>query len=265
MKKAFPFDFFYVFITLLLSFVIVHTTYTIVVRPSAEAVLSHQREVWATDPLARMPRSMMVILHDFEPEGCFVLAVWAGFILSWRQWLVWREQRTLEHDFVALKEGEVVFPDDVREFSRQIEKLPEAEQQRFLPRAITVALNRFGATRSVQHAADAAREECEFQASRLDAELSMIRFTVWAIPAVGFVGTVRGIGAALQEAQRAAAGDVTGVTQGLGITFNSTLVALSLTIVVMFFLHQIQLSQDRLVLDTKRKVDNTLIRHLRER
>jgi len=32
------------------------------------------------------------------------------------------------------------------------------------------------------------------------------------------IGTVRGIGAALQEAQRAAAGDVTGVTQGLGIT-----------------------------------------------
>jgi biopolymer transport protein ExbB/TolQ len=76
---------------------------------------------------------------------------------------------------------------------------------------------------------------------------------------------VRGIGAALQEAQRAAAGDVTGVTQGLGITFNATLVALTLTIIVMFFLHQIQLSQDRLVLDTKTKVDNTLITHLRER
>ena len=93
----------------------------------------------------------------------------------------------------------------------------------------------------------------------------MIRFTVWAIPAVGFVGTVRGIGAALQEAQRAAAGDVTGVTQGLGITFNATLVALTLTIIVMFFLHQLQLSQDRLVLETKHRVDNALIRHLRER
>jgi len=33
----------------------------------------------------------------------------------------------------------------------------------------------------------------------------------------------------------------------------------------MFFLHQIQLSQDRLVLETKRKVDEALIRHLRER
>jgi biopolymer transport protein ExbB/TolQ len=265
MKKTFPFGFFYALITLLLSFTIVHGVYTIVVRPSAEATLQHQQEVWAKDPLARMPRSVMVILHEYEPEGCFVLAVWAGFILGWRQWLVSREHRALGSSFISLKEGEVVFPDDVREFTRQLERLPDTTQRRFLPRALRVALDRFAATRSVQHAADAAREECEFEAAHLDAELSMIRFTVWAIPAVGFVGTVRGIGNALQEAQRAAAGDVTGVTQGLGITFNATLVALTLTILVMYFLHQIQLSQDRLVLDTKRTVDESLIRHLRER
>jgi biopolymer transport protein ExbB/TolQ len=265
MKKAFPFDFFYALITLLLSFTMVHAVYTIAVRPQAEAVLAHQREVWAEDPLASMPRSMWVIVKDHEPEACFVLAIWAGFILGYRQFLVMRERKLLELDFVGMKEGEVVFADDVREFTRQIDKLPPVEQQRFLPRALKIAMERFAATRSVQHAASAAREECEFEASKLDAELSMIRFSVWAIPAVGFVGTVRGIGAALQEAQRAAAGDVTGVTQGLGITFNATLVALTLTIIVMFFLHQIQLSQDRLVLDAKAKIDTTLIRHMRER
>jgi len=42
-------------------------------------------------------------------------------------------------------------------------------------------------------------------------------------------------------------------------------VALTLCIVVMFFLHQLQLLQDRLVLDTKTYVDDQLIRHLRER
>lgn len=265
MKKAFPFDFFYALITLLLSFTMVHAVYTIAVRPQAEAVLAHQRDVWAEDPLASMPRSMWVIVKDHEPEACFVLSIWAGFILGYRQFLVMRERKLLELDFVGMKEGEVVFADDVREFTRQIDQLPPVEQQRFLPRALKIAMERFAATRSVQHAASAAREECEFEASKLDAELSMIRFSVWAIPAVGFVGTVRGIGAALQEAQRAAAGDVTGVTQGLGITFNATLVALTLTIIVMFFLHQIQLSQDRLVLDAKAKIDTTLIRHMRER
>ena len=265
MKKAFPFDFFYALTTLLLSFTMVHLAYTLVIRPNAEVALTHQREVWAQNPMTHVPRSMWVIMHDPEPETCWVLAVWAGFILSYREYLVVRERKLLHQDLMGIKEGEIIFPDCVREFSRQIETLPAAVQTRLLPRTLRMSMTRFGATGSVQHAADAARDECELAASRLDAELSMIRFSVWAIPAVGFVGTVRGIGAALQEAQRAAAGDVTGVTQGLGITFNATLVALTLAITIMFFLHQLQLSQDRLVLDAKAYVDHHLIRHLRER
>ncbi len=265
MKKPFPFDFFYALTTLLLSFTMVHIAYTLVIRPNADAVLAYQREVWAKDPMVHIPRSIWVIMHDPEPETCWVLAVWAGFILGYREFLVVRERRLLQQDLMGIQQGEVIFPDSVREYSRHIESLPAPVQTRLLPRTLRSCMTRFGATGSVQHAADAARDECELTASRLDAELSMIRFAVWAIPAVGFVGTVRGIGAALQEAQRAAAGDVTGVTQGLGITFNATLVALTLAITIMFFLHQIQLSQDRLVLDAKAYVDQHLIRHLRER
>jgi biopolymer transport protein ExbB/TolQ len=92
----------------------------------------------------------------------------------------------------------------------------------------------------------------------------MVRFTAWAIPAVGFVGTVRGIGAALQEAQGAMGGDISGVTLGLGVTFNSTLTALIMTIVVMFWLHQLQQAQDRLVLDSRTYVDRRLLRQMRE-
>ncbi|MGD9604398.1 MAG: MotA/TolQ/ExbB proton channel family protein, partial [Gammaproteobacteria bacterium] len=237
MKKRFPFDFFYTVFTMLLSVIIVHAVYIAAIRPAAEEIKRGWAERWEAEPTFAPKPSLMVILHDQEPEACFVLAVWAGFILAYRWTLLHRERAMLEQEFIGLKGGQVIFPEDVREYARRVEQLPDEQQRRFLPRALKVVMNRFGATRSVQHAADAGRDECEFEASRLDSELSLIRFSVWAIPAVGFVGTVRGIGAALQQAQRAAAGDVTGVTQGLGITFNATLVALSLCIVVMFFLH----------------------------
>ena len=45
MKTTFPFAFFYTLISLLLSFMIVHGAYTIVVRPSAEAVLQHHERL----------------------------------------------------------------------------------------------------------------------------------------------------------------------------------------------------------------------------
>jgi biopolymer transport protein ExbB/TolQ len=88
---------------------------------------------------------------------------------------------------------------------------------------------------------------------------------VWAIPAVGFVGTVRGIGNALAGAQIALRGDTSAVTTGLGIAFNSTFVALIASIVLMFVIHELQLRQERLVLDTEAYVDDSVISNLQSR
>jgi len=74
---------------------------------------------------------------------------------------------------------------------------------------------------------------------------------------------VRGIGDALAQAHRAVAGDITGVTQSLGVAFNSTFIALVISIILMFFIHQIQLMQERLVLDSERYCDNWLVRRLK--
>jgi biopolymer transport protein ExbB/TolQ len=90
----------------------------------------------------------------------------------------------------------------------------------------------------------------------------MIRYITWAIPSIGFLGTVRGIGQALGQAHKAVEGDITGVTQSLGIAFNSTFVALLISILIMFLLHQLQLAQERLALDAEEYCDVRLVRHL---
>ena len=58
---------------------------------------------------------------------------------------------------------------------------------------------------------------------------------------------------------------MSGVTQGLCIAFNATFIALSTSILLMFFLHQLQLLQERYVLDTRSYIDQKLIRHLQVR
>jgi hypothetical protein len=57
-------------------------------------------------------------------------------------------------------------------------------------------------------------------------------------------------------------GDTSAVTNGLGISFNSTLVALTLSIVLMFVLYEIQLAQERLVLDVENYAEEELISRL---
>lgn len=252
---------------LALAAVLVQAVYALVIRPRAEAILSdstHALVEGAKRPTLQL-RSIYVILKDYEQETAIILAIWSLSMLAIQGKHVARNRKLLEKQYVEVGENKVVLPEDARAYGRPIEQLEREEQQSLLPRTLMMALNRFSATRSVQDTAEAVRDECELELSRLDAQLSMVRFTAWAIPAIGFVGTVRGIGVALQESQRAIQGDITGVTLGLGVTFNATLVALVLCIIVMFCLHQLQQAQDRLVLDTRTTVDRNLIRHMRVR
>jgi biopolymer transport protein ExbB/TolQ len=252
---------------LLLSVIIVHSIWTLIIRPRAEAVLSQRVEVTQAGSNVKTQvlqlRSVYVILKDHEQELCVILMLWSLFLIGRQAYDSRKSRRLLERDYVKIGEGQVVLPEDARVYSRPLEALPREEQDGFLPRLLMVAYNRFGATRSVQDAAEAVRTECEFETASMDTKLSMVRFTAWAIPAVGFVGTVRGIGAALQEAQGAMGGDISGVTMGLGITFNATLTALVCCIVVMFWMHQLQQYQDRLVLDSRTYVDRQLLRKMR--
>ena len=251
---------------LLLSVIIIHSIWTLVIRPRAEAVLSQRTTVTNANNVKAQViqlRSVYVILKDHEQELCVTLCMWALVLIGRQAWMTNKDRKLLDKDYVKLGEAQVVLPEDARVYSRPLENLPREEQDGFVPRLLMVAYNRFGATRSVQDAAEAVRDECEFEAASMDTKLSMVRFTAWAIPAVGFVGTVRGIGAALQEAQGARGGDISGVTMGLGITFNATLTALVSCIIVMFWMHQLQQYQDRLVLDGRTYVDRQLLRKLR--
>jgi len=251
---------------LLLSVIVIHSIWTLIIRPRAEAVLSQRVVVTNSSNVKAQVlqlRSVYVILKDHEQEICVILAMWSLLLLGRQAQQTQKGRKLLDREYVKIADSQVVLPEDARVYSRPLEALPKEEQDGFLPRLLMVAYNRFGATRSVQDAAEAVRDECEFETASMDTKLSMVRFTAWAIPAVGFVGTVRGIGAALQEAQGAMGGDISGVTMGLGVTFNATLTALCSCIVVMFWMHQLQQYQDRLVLDARTYVDRQLLRKLR--
>jgi len=262
MTRPQPGDFVYQVASLVLSFILIHGAYVTVVRPNAEAVLAEQARRMREDPEYVQERSVWVVLKDYEQEAVFVLCLWALAIMA-SKWLASaRERRLLEEELVPVAPGSRILPEDAREYARQIQALPETEKRRLLPRALLAAMQRFRATRSIQDASAIAREVCDAESDRLDSELAMIRYIAWAIPSIGFIGTVRGIGDALGQAHRAVQGDISGVTESLGTAFNSTFIALLLSLALMFVLHQLQLRQERLVLDTGGYVDEHLLQHL---
>ena len=265
MKKNFPVEFVYQLFALIVAVIIVHAFYVSTVRPRAEAILDRQAAAAAVEEHYVPERSIWVIIRDYEQESCFILMFWALAIMGYKAVQIGRERKLLQQELITISEGESILPEDTREHARPLQAMPDGMRGYLLPRALLAALHRFRSTRNVQDVSTAVRSVVEAESDRLDSELSMVRYIAWAIPSIGFIGTVRGIGDALGQAYRAVEGDITGVTESLGVAFNSTFVALVLSIVLMFLLHQLQLLQERLVLETQTYADEHLIRHLQSR
>ena len=256
-------ELFFQLVALMLAIILVHAAYVTVVRPNADSIINRAAEVASAGGDYVVPRSFWVVIKDFEQEACFVLMIWALAIMGFKTRTAMRESRMLEMPLVSVSEGTRILPGDAGQLLRPLQSLPEQQQGFLLPRALSTALSRFQVTSSVEAATEAAHSACEAESSRLDSELSMVRYITWAIPSIGFIGTVRGIGSALGQAHEAMAGDIAGVTASLGVAFNSTFVALLISMVVMFFVHQLQLIQERLVLDAHSYCENRLLRFLK--
>lgn len=263
MKKNFPTELIYQVFSLLIAFIIVHAIYVTLIRPQADAFLKQEAANIQADSKYVQQSSFYVVVKDYEQEACFILMLWAFAILGYKGRMAYRQQKLLEQDLLMLPDNLPIGAEDTRELSNRLQSLPGATRNFLLPRALLTAIERFAATRNVQDVSTAARDICDSEGARLESELSTIRYIAWAIPSVGFIGTVRGIGDALGQAHQAVEGDISGVTASLGTAFNSTFVALVISIVLMFFIHQIQLMQERLVLDSEQYVDSWLVRRLK--
>ena len=80
------------------------------------------------------------------------------------------------------------------------------------------------------------------------------RYISWAVPILGFIGTVLGISLAADGIRRIIAsdtglsglsGDLSGAIAPLGIAFDTTLIALSLSVVLTLFLSLVQRGEER--------------------
>jgi len=267
MKKQLPvsFEFIYQLFSLIFIIIIIHALYVGIVRPNADAFLAAQEALMKKDPTHVTQRSGLVLIRDYEQEACFILMFWALAIMSYKAVTTIRHRTLLQLDLIPLAEGMRILPEDTLELSRKVQGLPQHQRRALLPRVLLAALQRFSSTRNIQDVSDATHAYCTSEGERLDSELSMVRYIAWAIPSIGFIGTVRGIGQALGHAHKAVTGDIFDVTLSLGVAFNSTLIALLISIVLMFLLYQLQLLQERYILDTEAYCEENFTTHLHTR
>lgn len=244
------------FLVLIISVILVHLAYIGYVHPEAELILEAARQAGQS-----APRDLIIVIKDYEQEICIILMLWGSFLILSKCRKILRSKYLYTVDLVEeIKGGDF----DAEQVIKRLDTELSADHSSApLIQTLRTTLWRYAGTKNVQNLSDAIESCVEALAIRQDAENSMIRYLIWAVPSIGFIGTVRGIGEALSLADKALAGDIAGMTNSLGVAFNSTLVALLISIFLMFIFHQLQRLQDGQIVDIQSYCDQYLLARIK--
>lgn len=178
--------------------------------------------------------------------------MWIMFFIGLGELVVRGRRAVLEQRQIGLR----LLPEDETTMLRSKDLGPIYARSRpaleaggyFLQHLIVRAILQFQSSKSVNQANSLVNSSLELHQHELDLKYNMLRYLVWLIPTLGFIGTVIGIAMALDTA-----GDVPDVTNpgalkpwmkaltsDLGVAFNTTLLALILSAILVFLLHIIQ-------------------------
>ena len=198
------------------------------------------------------PERVGRLLLGPEQAACYVCAVWATLILFSRSREVRRQQQAFGFGLLPTDEGARILPEDARPLARKVDAESVRSGISILANMIRLGLNKYAVSKSGPDVAEVVRNQADVEASRLVATMGTVNYLVWAIPAIGFLGTVRGLAggmsmASSQEAETAKF--IKSATDQLAIAFDCTFVALALSLVLMYFLHVVQRAEETLIID----------------
>ena len=107
------------------------------------------------------------------------------------------------------------------------------EQSSYLVRRLREAIDIVVRTGSADTLEDHLKYLSDLDAARAAQSYGLVRFVIWAIPIMGFLGTVIGITDAIACLSPSQLDNMTGVVSGLGTAFDTTAIALGLSMVLM--------------------------------
>ncbi len=142
-------------------------------------------------------------------------------------------------------------------------------EELFLPRLIRRVILQFQSNRSVAQANSLLNSSLDLYMHEIDLRYNMLRYIMWLVPSLGFIGTVIGIAMALNFA----GADTTNfqdpkllskLTDRLGVAFYTTLLALLQAAVLVFLMHLTQAREERALNRTGQYCMDNLINRLYE-
>lgn len=186
-----------------------------------------------------------IFYYPFTIQNLMILLFFIGLGEAVVRWITAAKEKSfLRHEFLPEDDETVLQAHDLGPIRLTVAGLFDSEHG-FLPGLIDLCILQFLSSRSTDQTVSVLNSQLELISHRVDLRYSALRYLVWVIPTIGFIGTVVGISQALGKAS--ATEDLKVLTDLLAVAFNTTLVALALSAVLVFFLHLVQRKEEQSV------------------
>ena len=194
---------------------------------------------------------ILVMLGGRMPDGLiqgftFFLFFFGMTEIVWLSGRLSRENDAFTARLLPEKENWVLSADDVNQLKLNMQGM-ERSQKFYMTDLIKKSCTKYRLSKSSSEVLTLVDAQIRIYQAEMESEQSFIRYVAWAIPSVGFIGTVIGIAASLGYAKDASTpAGIEKVTDMLSVAFDTTLVALVLSIILMYGIHSLQKNQEQL-------------------
>lgn len=210
--------------------------------------------------------------YPFTVENLENLFFFIGLGEIWVRWLSSHEENVFlkmsgflpeDKDTILSNDGEI---DAIRSNVNNITVRADA----FLPDLINICSIQYLKSHSVSDTISVLNSALDLHIHRLELRYSFLRYIIWIIPTLGFIGTVIGISDALSQldiikfmgAQTDKVTQFRALTLSLGFAFGTTIVALIESSILVFLIHLVQKHEEEALNNSARYVLNNFINRL---
>lgn len=196
----------------------------------------------------------------------------------WAMTICWLKLKKLRHQREALlldalprELGKEINAQNVGSFIDHLYSLPMRLRDSLMVNRLRKALEFFEVRQNVTDVSAMMNSQSAIDGSRISGSYIMLRAFLWAIPLLGFIGTVVGLSHAIggmnfenSDKIEEVVGSLKGVTSGLGTAFDATLLGLVLAVTLNFPLNSLAKHEDEMLNDIDAFCNEVLLPRLND-
>ncbi|MCB1064753.1 MAG: MotA/TolQ/ExbB proton channel family protein [Verrucomicrobiae bacterium] len=204
-----------------------------------------------------------------------LLTFWCSGILIFKFINLRKQRRAMLIEALPEDIAPEINAQNVVEFHNHVINFPKPLRNTFIINRIRKALEFFYIRQNNPDVAQMISSQSEVDANKVAGSYSMVKVFLWAIPIMGFIGTVLGIGTAIggfgSVLNVGDSGDMNQIVEALtpvlgsmGVAFDTTLLALVFSIMLSFPASGLQNSEDDLVTNVDEYCIDNLLKRLND-